>query len=102
MAPANSKVSFDSIIMVMELLKDPKMTFSSVASLTNLSESTIVRIFDKHCHIPHILFPEVTCIDEVYTKVNSFDAKYSCIFYDFYNRSILDVLPDRRKNYLHH
>ncbi len=102
MSPANSKVSYDSIMSVMELLKDPKMTFSSVASFTGLSESTIVRIFDKHCHIPRNPFPEVICIDEVYTKVNSFNAKYSCIFYDFYNRSIIDVLPDRKKNYLHH
>lgn len=54
MAPTNSKVSYDSIITVMDLLKDPKMTFSSVASFTGLSESTIVRIFDKHCHIPRI------------------------------------------------
>ena len=101
-SPANSKVSYDSIMTVMNLLKDPKMTFSSVASFTGLSESTIVRIFDKHCHIPRIPFPEAICIDEVYTKVNSFDAKYSCIFYDFFNRSILDVLPDRKKSYLHH
>lgn len=50
MSPANSKVSYDSIMSVMELLKDPRMTFSSVASLTGLSESTIVRIFDKHCY----------------------------------------------------
>ena len=60
----------------MELLKDPKMTFSSVASFTSLYKSTIVRIFDKHCHIPRILFPEVICIDEVYAEVNRFDAKY--------------------------
>lgn len=101
-APANSKVSYDSIMTIMELLKDPKMTFSSVSTLTGLSQSTIVRIFDRHCHIPHLSFPEVICIDEVYTKVNAFDAKYSCIFYDFYNRTIIDVLPDRKKNYLHH
>ena len=48
MAPTNSKVSYDSIITVMDLLKDPKMTFSSVASFTGLSESTIVRIFDGY------------------------------------------------------
>lgn len=102
MAPPRSKVSYDSISHVMELLKDPKMTFSSVASLTGLSESSVVRIFDKHCFIPRIPFPEVICIDEVYTKLSSFDAKYSCIFYDFFHHSIIDVLPDRRKNYLHH
>lgn len=102
MSPANSKVSFDSIRLIMELLQNPKMTFSSVAAQTSLSESTVVRTFDKYCTIPHIPFPEVICIDEVYTKNNDQDnAKYSCIFYDFYNRTIVDVLPDRKKNYLH-
>ena len=100
--PANSKVSFDSIRLIMELLQNPKMTFSSVAAQTSLSESTVIRAFDKYCTIPHVPFPEVICIDEVYTKNNDQDnAKYSCIFYDFYNRTIVDVLPNRKKNYLH-
>lgn len=102
MAPANSKVSYDSIITVMKLLLDPKMTFISVANLTHLSKSTVIRIFDHHCVIPRIPFPETICIDEVYTKLNSYDSKYSCIFYDFFNKSIIDVLPSRKKNYLHH
>ena len=102
LAPPHSKVSFDSISLVMELLKDPKMTFSSVAQLASLSESTVVRIFDKHCHLPRLPFPEVICIDEVYTKLNAYDSKYSCIFYDFFNKTILDVLPSRHKSYLHH
>lgn len=101
MSPINSKVSFDSIHIIMDLLQNPRMTFSSVASQTGLSESTVTRIFDKYCTIPHIPFPEAICIDEVYTKLNDHDAKYSCIFYDFYNHTIVDVLPDRRKNFLH-
>lgn len=101
MSPFNSKVSFDSIHVIMDLLQNPRMTFSSVASQTGLSESTVTRIFDKYCTIPHIPFPEAICIDEVYTKLNDHDAKYSCIFYDFYNHTIVDVLPDRRKSFLH-
>ena len=101
MAPACSKVSYDMISTVMELLKDPRMTFSSVAAQTRLSETTVSRIFDRHCVIPRIPFPEVICVDEVYTRVNAYDAKYSCIFYDFYNQTIVDVLPDRKKGYLH-
>ena len=101
MAPACSKVSYDMISTVMELLKDPRMTFSAVAAQTKLSETTVSRIFDRHCVIPRIPFPEVICVDEVYTRVNAYDAKYSCIFYDFYNQTIVDVLPDRKKGYLH-
>lgn len=102
MAPACSKVSYDMISTVMELLKDPRMTFSAVAAQTKLSETTVSRIFDRHCIIPRIPFPEVICVDEVYTRLNAYDAKYSCIFYDFYHQTIVDVLPDRKKGYLHH
>lgn len=102
LSPSRSKVSFATIQSVMDLLKDSKMTFKSTAKLLAISETTTIRIFDKYCHISRPTFPEVICIDEVYTKNSDFDSRYSCIFYDFYRRSIIDVLPSRKKNYLHH
>ncbi len=101
LAPANHTVSYATVHQVMDLLKSPAMTFKQVSSLTGISESTVVRIFDRHCHIPRLSFPEVLCIDEVYTKNSSFNSKYSCIFYDFFNHSIIDILPSRRKRELH-
>lgn len=101
-APPNSSVSYNVIFEIMRLLQDPKMTIKQVAKLTNTSETTVTRIFDKHCHISRYTFPEVICIDEVYTKNSDFKAKYSCLFYDFYNHKIIDILPDRKKDYLHY
>ena len=100
LTPKGSSTSYKLILKVMELLCDPAMTFQSVAKLTGLSKPTVIRIFDKYCHIGHISFPEAICIDEVYTKNSDFDSKYSCIFYDFYNHSIVDVTPSRHKNFL--
>lgn len=102
MAPKNKTISYKTILEVMELLKDQKMTFNSVATLLHISESSVVRIFDSHCHITRSIFPDVVCIDEVYTKNSDFNSKYSCIFYDFYQHSIIDVAPSRHKSYLHH
>lgn len=107
LTPVNHTVSYDTILKVMELLQHPDMTFSHVAELTGVCESTVTRIFDKHCHITRGRFPEVLCIDEVYTKLNDFKenghfSKYSCIFYDFYHHHIIDVLPSRTKAQLHH
>jgi len=101
LAPANHTVSYATVHQVMDLLKSPAMTFKQAATLCGISESTVVRIFDRHCHIPRLSFPEVVCIDEVYTKNSSFDSKFSCIFYDFFNQSIIDILPSRRKRELH-
>lgn len=102
MTPANQTISYQTVLQVMELLKDPKMTFSSVSHYLHISKSSVIRIFDTHCHITRATFPEVICIDEVYTKNNDFKSKYACIFYDFFNQTIIDVAPSRHKNYLHH
>ena len=106
MNPSGYSVSYDIICRVMNLLKNPEMTFKRCADLTGVSETTVVRIFDKHCHISRSVFPEVLCIDEVYTKLTDFKSggsysKYSCIFYDFCRHQLVDVLPSRHKSYLH-
>ena len=101
LSPKGKKLSYKMVFRIMELLKSPKMTFKEVSTLTDVSIQTVIRVFDKHTHIPRVPFPEAICIDEVYTKVNDYkNSKYSCVFYDFYNQSILDVTPCRRKHFL--
>lgn len=101
LSPANKKISYTTILNVMDMLKSPRCTFTDTAKANNISASSVVRIFDDHCHIERTNFPKVLCMDEVYTKNNDFDAKYSCIFYDFMNQSLIDVTPSRKKEYLY-
>ena len=84
----------------MEMLRSHRVTFKDTADAVGVSPSTIIRIFDEHCNIPRTKFPEVICMDEVYTKSNDFDSKYSCLFYDFYEHKLIDITPSRKKNYL--
>lgn len=102
LAPANRKVSYKTIFNVMEMLKSPRNTFTDAAKANGISLSTVIRIFDEHCHVEREKFPEVLCMDEVYVKSNDFNAKYSCIFYDFYRNCLVDVTPSRKKDYLHY
>lgn len=101
MAPSHAKLSYQTIMKIMDLLQNPSMTFTLVAKLLSVSTQTVIRTFDNYCRLSHVSLPEALCIDEVYTKNIDFDhSKYSCIFYDFYNRTIVDVAPTRRKDYL--
>lgn len=102
LAPQRNRISYATVMKVMELLKDPHITFEDAGNLCKVSPSSVIRVFDRHCHLPSVTFPEAMCIDEVYTKDSDFkDSKYSCIFYDFYRHRLVDVLPARTKNYLH-
>ena len=100
LSPKGSSISYGTITRIMDLLKDPHMTFKGVANICEISESSVIRIFDKHCHIRKIAWPEVLCMDEVYAKNTDYKSKYICVFYDFYKHTIIDVLPDRKKDYL--
>lgn len=96
-SPNKRSISYAIIEEIMNLLKEPSETFASVARKTSLSESTIIRVFDRHCHIPRLKLPKILCIDEVYTKVNSYKSKYSCVLYDFINQS--KIHTKRRKRW---
>ena len=102
LSPTNSSVSYAVIMKLMDLLKDPHLTFKSAAALCGISESTAIRLFERHCHIQQVHWPEAVCMDEVYAKNTDFDSKYICIFYDFQRHTILDILLDRKKDYLYY
>lgn len=100
-SPSHSRISYSTIMKVMDLLKNPNMTFKTVASILSLSPQSVMRIFDNYCKLTHINLPEVICIDEVYTKNSDFDnSKYSCIIYDFFKNTIVDITPTRKKSFL--
>lgn len=102
LAQRNQTISYQVILKLMELLKDPHMTFKNAAALCSISPSSAVRIFDRHCHLKRPVFPEALCMDEVYALNSDFDSKYICVFYDFFRHTVIDVLPSRKKDYLYH
>ena len=101
LTPKNNTLSYSMINTIMDLLKDTRLTFLSTANICGISSNTVIRVFDKYCHIPRFPLPEVLCMDEVYTKHNSTNCKFSCVFYDFFKQTIVDITPSRRKDYLH-
>lgn len=72
-------------------------SFTSVAQKTNLSVSTVIRIFDLVQYAPTTL-PAVLSIDEF--KGNTNREKYQCILTDPINRCVVDILPNREKYHL--
>lgn len=83
-------------LKILELLKDPTITYSKAAKLTNTSPSHVQNVFDNKVRIPKGNLSKVICIDEVYAKRLA-DHKYICSFYNPFEKTIIDILDTRHK-----
>lgn len=80
--------------LVLQDLKNPNMTMTSVAQRYHLSPTTIANIFDAHVDIGRKPLPKFLCIDEVYA-FRSQKSKYVCVLLDYKNKTPIDILPSR-------
>ena len=73
-------------------------SFTSVAKEVGVSVSTVIRIFD-HIQYPKVQkCPSALSIDEF--KGNTGGEKFNVILCDAKNKVVLDILPQRKENYL--
>lgn len=93
-------VTYETKINVLKGLKYPESTYTSIARNFDLSVTKVIRIFDKHVNIPRKHLPRILSIDEHYFPESDYDSLYCCLLMDFQSGEIIDILPDRRKNYL--
>ena len=93
-------ISLETKINVLKDLKFVSNTYSSVAKRYSISATKVMSIFDKHVQISRKKLPEVLSIDEHYFPDSSYDSLYICILMDFNDGTLIDVLPDRKKEYL--
>lgn len=73
------------------------VTMTSVANSSNVSISTVMRIFN-YINYDKPSIPKVLCIDEF--KGNAETGKYQCILVDGKKNRVLDILPNRNQNHL--
>lgn len=94
------QVTYETKINVLKELKWSGATYTSVAKRYFLSITKVQRIFDAHVDIPRKPLPRVLSIDEHHFPKSSFDSLYCCLLMDFETGILIDVLPDRKEDYL--
>ena len=90
-----------SDLTVNSILKDLKTTVSYkvIADRHDTSSQTILNYMDKYIDPKRRILPEVLCIDE-FKNLSFGKGKYACLMLDYQTGEIVDVLPNRRQNYL--
>ena len=95
-APRNSRVSYETIHTVLETAKAYNSTWKEIGIRAHVSDETAMNIFDRYVNPPRGKMPKVLSIDECYNK-HQFNKPYSCIFFNFLESKIIDVIEDRSK-----
>ena len=90
------RISKYTILRVMNMLKDPRVTFAMAAKEASVSVTTAEHIFDAHAGISSMPLPAILCMDEVYA-VKYHQKVYACVLADFKSSQVYDLLPDRKK-----
>jgi len=95
-APKKSRVSYETIYTVLEATKEWNATWKNIGKRGHVSDETAINIFDRYVNLPRGRMPKVLSIDECYNK-HQFNKAYSCIFFNFLESKIIDVIEDRSK-----
>jgi transposase len=74
-------------------------SFTSIAERYNISTSTAIRHIDRHINPKRLTLPETICIDE-FKKTNLGYGKYAFIICDPIQKKIIDVMKNRRTDWL--
>lgn len=93
------RISQATVIRIMKLLKRESITFSTAAELTDVSTTTVIKVFDEHAGIATVPLPRCLCIDEVYVS-KYLQTEYACVLLDFDTGAIYDLIPSRKKGEL--
>lgn len=103
LAPNGSRLSMETIRTILESAKEYNITWKQIGIKAHVSDTTAINVFDRYVNPSRRKFPKVVSIDECYNK-HQFNKAYSCIFFDFLESKIIDVIEDRSKlhiaNYL--
>lgn len=96
----NENITYETKINILQELKYVESTYTSVARRFNVSITKVQQIFDKHVNIPRKPLPAVLSMDEHYFPESDYASLYCCLLMDFSTGVLIDVLPDRKQNYL--
>ncbi|AMC94690.1 hypothetical protein AOC36_11680 (plasmid) [Erysipelothrix larvae] len=92
----NMKITQLTVYNVLNDLKSPHETFTTVANRYRLSPTTVSSIFDSHVSVSRQKLPAYLLIDECYAY-HSDRSDYVCVLIDAMTKNIVDILPSRKK-----
>lgn len=76
------------------------ISFTNIANFHDVSITTVFEIFDNtFINVQRGTMPRILCIDEFHFS-SQYDQNYCCVLVNFETKEIVDILKNRKKEYL--
>lgn len=93
---STSKQTLDMILKDFHKL----ISFKDIGIRYSLTTARVLQIFDENIKfVPRRKLPRIMCIDEIHFNAD-YDQNYCCVLYNFENGEIVDVIKNRKLEYL--
>ena len=97
----NANISNKLKQKILKDLKEYNLSLEYISKINNVSDNTVRNILKEamNGYPEHVrLLPRVISLDEF--KADTNEGKYACILNDPIHKDVLDILPNRKKEYL--
>lgn len=90
-------ISIYGELQMINMLRNPRNTFSDVAKDCFTSITNVINHFDKRVQIQRHPLSKILCFDEIYARRLT-ETKYSFCMFDPIHNTLIDIVDSRRKN----
>ena len=93
----NRRYTNVSDILVVNEFRSLTKSASEIARQFNMSDTTVLSLFDRYVDMKRLPLSDAISIDEVYLDMDD-TCKYALVIQDFHTGNTIDLLPSRRTN----
>ena len=93
-----NRISDLTVNNILKALKT-KISFKDIGVLNGVTSQTVLNYMNKYICPERRTLPEIMCIDE-FKNLSHGKGKYACLLLNYLTGEVVDVLPNRRLDYL--
>ena len=84
-------------ILILESFKDLNLSAASIAHKFHVSDTYVLKVFDRFVNMKRLPLGEILSVDEVHLKIPG-ECEYALVLFDFASRQPIDMIPSRRQS----
>ncbi len=93
----DAAVPISQTFSFLKAFKDLNLSAASIARKFHVSDTYVLKVFDRFVNMKRLPLGEILSVDEVHLKIPG-ECEYALVLFDFTSRQPIDMIPSRRQS----